>query len=87
MPLFNFECTGCGVIVEKFQKGKDPPEITCSECECTDFTKLFSGVCGNRVWLEAKDFYKDKIAPDANRIMSEMRKGKDKHFFDIYGEK
>ena len=86
MPLFNFECMECGNIMEKLQKGTDPPEITCSECEGSEFKKLFSA-CGNRVWLDSKELYNQKIAPDAQRIMDEMKKGKDKHFFDIYGEK
>lgn len=86
MPLFNFECTGCGHIVEKIQRGKDLPEITCSECEKQEFKKLLS-TFRNRTWLDATELIKQKIAPDAERIKREMRKGNDNHFSDIYGEK
>jgi len=86
MPLFNFQCQKCELVLEKFQRGKDPPEITCPECECTEFKKLLSA-WNNRTWLSAKDLYNQKIAPDADRIRKEMGQGKDKHFLDLYGEK
>ena len=85
MPLFNFKCLECGNIVEKFQRGKDTPEITCVECEHAEFEKIL-GACHSRKWLDARELYNEKIAPDARRITEGMDK-KDKHFFDIYGEK
>lgn len=86
MPLFNFQCKNCELVLEKFQRGKDTPEIICPECDNTEFSKLLSA-CNNRVRLNAKEFYSRKIAPDAKRIRNEISKGKDKHFLDLYGEK
>ena len=85
MPLFNYECENCNIIIEKFQRGEDSPDIICPECQGNDFKKLLS-VSKNRVWLNSRDFYNQKIAPDAKRIMKKMGK-KDNHFLDVYGEK
>lgn len=87
MPLFNYECMKCGHLMEKFQHNSDDElKIACEECQNTDCERQLSFV-HNRVWLEAKDLLKDKIGPDAKRIMDNMKKGKDKDFFDIYGDK
>lgn len=86
MPLFNFQCQKCKHVLEKFQRGKDPPEIICPECDGIEFKKLLSK-WNNRTWLNSKEFYSRKIAPDAERIRKEMSQGKDNHFLDIYGEK
>jgi len=87
MPLYNYKCPKCGHLMEKFQhKPTDVLEITCEECGTPECEKQLP-FAHHRVWLEAKDLYKDKIAPDAKRIMDNMKKGKDNDFFDIYGDK
>lgn len=86
MPLYNYKCNKCEAVMEKFRhKSERDEEIACSECESVDCERLFA-VVGNRVWLEAKDLYNQKIKPDAERMMKNMKKGKNKEFFDIYGE-
>jgi hypothetical protein len=61
-------------------------EIICSECASTKCERRFSNV-GNRVWLDAKEFYNQKIKPDAERIVDKMNNGSDKDFFDVCGDK
>lgn len=86
MPLFTFKCNECDHLMEKFlHKLEEDDEILCEECEglCTRQLAAF----GARVWLDSKALYSDKIAPDAKRIMDNMRKDKKDAFFDIYGDK
>jgi len=86
MPLFNYQCNKCEVVIEKFQhKIKEEVEITCS-CGNKEFTKLF-GKTHNRVWLNSKELMDKKISPDIERIRKDINKGKDKDFLDIYGDK
>lgn len=84
MPLFNYECTECDYCVEKFQHNS-AEEVLCEECG-TKCKKVFAST-KNRVWLDARATYNEQIKPDAERIMKNMNKGRDKEFFDIYGEK
>ena len=87
MPLFIYECPACGHCIEKFRhNAKEELELECEVCGEADYERQFSAT-KNRVWLDAKALYKDKIAPDAKRIMDKMKKGGDKEFFDVYGEK
>ncbi len=86
MPLFSYECGKCLKIIEKFQhKASENPALNC-ECGSTEFTRLFNK-CNNRIHLDAKEFFKQKISPDADRIKKNINKGKDRDFFDIHGEK
>ena len=85
MPLFTYKCLDCDHIMEKFQHDPDD-EVVCPECESENCERQF-GSTHNRTWLDAKDMLKEKIAPDAKRMMDNMRKGKDKEFFDVYGDK
>jgi len=71
--------------MEKFQHNAEDGYITCSECSSINCEKQMP-FAHNRVWLEAKDMIKEKIGPDARRIMDNMNKGKDSDFFDIYGD-
>jgi len=87
MPLFNYKCIKCGHIVEKFQhNSKEVLEIECEECGEAGCEKQLP-FAHHRVWLDAKELYDQKIAPDAKRIMDNMKKGKDSDFSDIYGDK
>lgn len=87
MPLFIYKCTQCDNEMEKFQhNGADTLELKCPECGCEVCEKMMP-FFNNRVWLDAKDMLKERIEPEAKQIMDKMRKGKDKAFFDIYGEK
>jgi putative FmdB family regulatory protein len=33
MPIYEYECSGCGEIEEAFQKMSDPPLKKCSRCD------------------------------------------------------
>ena len=87
MPLFNYVCSKCNHIMEKFQHNSNEDiEVECEACQSNNCEKQPS-FARNRVWLDAKDMFKDKIGPDAKRIMDNMRRGSDKDFSDIYGDK
>ena len=32
MPLYEYECSGCGTRIERIQKFSDPPLTTCEKC-------------------------------------------------------
>lgn len=86
MPLFTYKCLDCGYLIEKFQHDSDGyEEVICSECEGTECEKQMP-FAYNRTWLNSKDMVTEKIGPDARRIMDNMNKGKDRDFFDIYGD-
>lgn len=87
MPLFTYKCLDCEFLMEKFQHdGGEVLEIECENCKSTNCEKLMP-FAHNRVWLDSKELYNQKIAPDAKRIMDNMKKGNDSDFFDIYGDK
>ena len=86
MPLFTYKCLDCECLVEKFQHdAEEDIEVMCPECEGTNCERQMPFAHG-RTWLNAKDMIKEKIGPDAKRIMDNMNRGKDKDFFDIYGD-
>jgi len=86
MPLYNYKCKECEHMVEKFQhNAEDILEIICEECGSKGCEKQLP-FANSRVWLDAKELYNEKIAPDARRIMDNMKKDKDNAFFDIYGD-
>ncbi len=33
MPIYEYECTKCGKVVEAWQKFSDPPLTTCENCK------------------------------------------------------
>ena len=33
MPVYEYQCTGCGEVTEAFQKISDAPLETCSKCQ------------------------------------------------------
>jgi hypothetical protein len=73
--------------MEKFQhNSNDNIEIVCDVCHSTECEKQPT-FARNRTWLNANDMLKEKIGPDAQRIMDNMRKGSDNDFSDIYGDK
>jgi putative FmdB family regulatory protein len=86
MPLFNYQCQSCDLIVEKFvHKIDSDVEITCEECDGVDFEKIV-GLAHNRTWLNAKDNFNKRISPDAERIRKNMSQGNDNDFLDIAGD-
>lgn len=85
MPLFTYKCPECEHSVEKFQHNSEDIEVICQNCGHNCEKQMpFSH---NRTWLDAKEYLKEKILPDADRIKSNIAKGKDKDFFDLYGDK
>lgn len=89
MPLILFKCKDCENLMEKFfHKIGDlsEEEIECDECGGTDCVRQFTPH-KSRVRLDARANYNERIKPDAERIMKKMKKGGNKEFFDIYGEK
>jgi putative FmdB family regulatory protein len=87
MPLFTFKCESCGHLMEKFfHKVDEDTEVLCEECGSHECHRKFSDF-GAKVCLDAKTLYNEKIAPDAKRIMDNMRKDKKDAFSDIYGDK
>ncbi len=41
MPIYEYECTECGTIIEKMHKISETPEITCPKCSAV-MRKLIS---------------------------------------------
>ena len=33
MPIYEYECTNCGKVIEAWQKFSDPPLTTCEHCK------------------------------------------------------
>ena len=86
VPLFNYKCSECGHIIEKFQhNATEVLEIECEECGAVDCEKQLP-FARNRVWLNADALLKQKILPDAQRISDNVSKGVDRDFFDICGD-
>jgi putative FmdB family regulatory protein len=84
MPLFTYLCKDCGNMVEKFVQGKT--EVVCDQCGGVNCEKQFSAG-GSRSELSAKDFYNEKIRPEADRIFERACNGSDADFLDIAGDK
>jgi putative FmdB family regulatory protein len=42
MPIYEYECTSCGHILEKLQKVTEPPLSQCPECNEAALQKLIS---------------------------------------------
>ena len=86
MPLFNYKCTECENVVEKFLLHADSKvKITC-ECGCIEHKRLIS-FPNCRTQLNAADSMKQNILPEVKRIKDRMASGSDADFFDIYGDK
>lgn len=86
MPMYNYQCNSCELEIEKFlHHSKQEIEFICEKCGCKEFTKLFNKV-HNRISLDAKGNLSQKILPDAQRIMNNIKKGRDKDFLDVVGD-
>lgn len=85
MPLFTYKCLDCEHLMEKFQHDTEDRHIICTECDGVNCKKQMP-FAYNRTWLDAKEMIKEKIGPDAKRIMDNMKKGSDSDFSDIYGD-
>lgn len=42
MPIYEYECTACGHLLEKLQKVSEPPLSQCPECNEASLQKLIS---------------------------------------------
>lgn len=86
MPLYNFQCSNCELVVEKFKHAKDDEvEIVCDECECEEFLPLI-GQVQNRTRLNARDNLEKRILPDVDRIQKKVGEGSDSEFLNITGD-
>lgn len=85
MPLYYYQCPICENVVEKFQHNSAKLEIECEDCKTT--YQRIVGFVHSRVKYGARENFEKRIKPDANRIMKNVSKGKDKDFLDITGDK
>lgn len=86
MPMYNFQCDACKLEIEKFlHHSKQEIDFVCEKCGGKEFVRLFNKV-HNRTSLNARDNLSQKILPDAERIMNNIKKGKDRDFLDIAGD-
>ncbi len=86
MPLFNYKCLKCDLVVEKFQHKPEKINLECKSCGNGEFDRIFGQVY-NRTWLNARDNLSQNIMPEVDRISNNIATGKSKDFLDIYGEK
>lgn len=42
MPIYEYECSNCGAVVEQWQKITDKPLHTCPECKARRLQRLIS---------------------------------------------
>lgn len=42
MPIYEYQCTACGHVLEKIQKLSDPPLTDCPDCGRPELKKLIS---------------------------------------------
>lgn len=85
MPLFNYKCLKCNLVVEKFQHKPGKIDIECKGCGNKEFERVF-GIIFNKVWLNAKDTLNNVINPEVDRIRNNIAAGSDKDFLDIAGD-
>lgn len=85
MPLFNYMCTKCETIVEKFQHNSENKiEIKCEQCG-QNLVRVV-GQVRSKITYDAKGTYRNRIGPEVERINNNIAQGKDKDFLDIAGE-
>ena len=85
MPLFNYMCVKCKLVVEKFQHKPKKMKIKCKECDGGEFERVI-GKIRHKITYDAKGTFNNRIKPDMDRINKNIADGKDKDFFDIAGE-
>lgn len=85
MPLYNYKCVKCNIIVEKFQHKPSKDVLECEKCGSKEFDKVF-GIVFGKIWLNAKDTMSNVIAPEVQRIEGNLSKGNDKAFLDMAGD-
>ncbi len=85
MPLYYYQCPTCECVVEKFQHNSEKLALECVDCKVV--CDRIIGFVHSRVRYGARDNFERRIKPDANRIMNNISKGKDKDFLDITGNK
>lgn len=84
MPLFNYMCKKCEIVVEKFQHNADEIEVKCEQCG-QNLMRIIGNV-HHKIKYDARGTFTNRIKPDADRINNNIADGKDKDFLDIAGE-
>jgi len=86
MPLFNYMCVKCKIIVEKFQhKPTDEIKIECKKCGGNEFVRTIGKIL-HKITYDSKGTYNNRIKPEVERINKNISDGKDKDFLDITGD-
>ncbi len=48
MPIFEYECSECGHVMEFLEKSAGPHKHTCQKCKSSNLKKLLSGFAVER---------------------------------------
>lgn len=84
MPLFNYKCDKCEIVIEKYVNPGKNPKVNCPECD-GDLEKVFGSFC-NRTWRRANENFDEVLDPEIERIRKKIREGSDNDFLDIAGD-
>ena len=85
MPIYEYKCKTCGVIVEEFQKIGDPPLKTCPKCS-GPLKKLFSIGTISVEYGNSQEKFENDIKPEAREIAKKIKAGDEKSAADFFGE-
>jgi len=85
MPVYEYKCEKCDVIIEEFQKVDDPPLKICSKCSGI-LKKLFSIGTISVEYGNPKEKFENDIKPEARKIAERIKAGDEKAAADFFGE-
>jgi len=85
MPIYEYECVSCEDRLTVFAAISDPPPEKCPKCD-GKLERIISLTNAGEVQMDAREFYKRKIQPDAKAIVDQIKSGNQEAAVDFFGE-
>lgn len=85
MPIYDYRCRECGHEFSDIARLNDPLPEKCPACGQAGIDRLISGTSGT-VEMNARDYFKNVIEPEAKRIAERIKKGDENALADVVGE-
>lgn len=84
MPVYKYKCKKCNYIFE-MQLGMNDSLPNCPKCN-ENVKKLLSLTTVGSVQMTSREFYNNKIQPEAKEIVKQIKEGNEEVAADIFGE-
>jgi putative FmdB family regulatory protein len=88
MPFYEYQCESCKHKMDEYQEVNDAHLEICPKCKKKSLKRLISLSFGytGLTNTNAREYYENKIKPEAKRIAERIKNGDEDAAADIFGE-